>query len=215
MSVAASRSEVPPFPYSPRKTSSEAMPAMFRKRLGTMDVTVKNHNTRAVDMLDMDDDMDNLGGMNAAVKAIRGKDAVSYMGDSSDMENLKLRTAQEECRFIYHSKVDNPKWLDGLKQHGFAGAKELSKLFDFTLGWSATSNIVDEWMYEDLAERFVLDEETREWIKDENPYAMISMLSRLQEAIERGFWKPGSEMLEKLKDVYLEFEERIEEITDR
>ena len=31
-----------------------------------------------------------------------------------------------------------------------------------------------------------LDEETREWIKDENPYAMVSMLSRLQEVIERG-----------------------------
>ena len=193
----------------------EAYPEQFRKRLGSMDVTVKNHNTRAVDMLDMDDDMDNLGGMNAAVKAIKGKDAVSYMGDSSDMDNLKLRTAQEECRFIYRSKVDNPKWLEGLKQHGFAGAKELSKLFDFTVGWSATSDIVDNWMYDDLAERFVLNDETREWIKDENPYAMVSMLARLQEAIERGFWDADAEMRERLKDVYLEFEERIEEITDR
>ena len=41
------------------------------------------------------------------------------------------------------------------------------------------------------------------------------MLSRLQEAIERGFWDADAEIREKLKDVYLEFEERIEEITDR
>ena len=193
----------------------EAYPELFRKRLGSIDVTVKNHNTRAVDMLDMDDDMDNLGGMNAAVRAIRKRDPASYMGDSSDTDNLKLRTAEEECSYIFRSKIDNPKWLNGLKQHGFAGAKELSKLFDFTVGWSATSDIVENWMYDDLAERFVLDEETREWIKDENPYAMISMLSRLQEAIERGFWDADAEMREKLKDVYLEFEERIEEITDR
>ena len=70
-------------------------------------------------------------------------------------------------------------------------------------------------MYDDLANRFVLDEETREWIKDENPYAMMAMLARLQEAMNRDLWHPDEEMKEKLKDIYLEFEERIEEITDR
>ena len=193
----------------------EAQPEMFRKRLRIMDVTVKNHNTRAVDMLDMDDDFDNLGGFNAAVTSIRGQKPVSFMGDSSDTQFLKLRTADEECRFVFRSKIDNPKWLEGLKQHGFAGAKELSKLFDYTMGWSGTSDIIEGWMYDDLANRFVVDEETREWIKDENPYAMMAMLARLQEAINRGFWDPDDEMREKLKDIYLEFEERIEEITDR
>ena len=195
--------------------NGEANPKMFRKRLKIMDVTVKNHNSRAVDMLDMDDDFDNLGGMNAAVRSIRGEKPTSFMGDSSDPQFLKLRTAEEECRFIFRSKIDNPKWLNGLKQHGFAGAKELSKLFDYTMGWSGTSDIIENWMYDDLANRFVLDNDTREWIKDENPYAMMAMLARLQEAMERGFWEPDDDMKEKLKDIYLEFEERIEEITDR
>jgi len=193
----------------------EAYPEMFRKRLKVMDVTVKNHNTRAVDMLDMDDDFDMLGGFNAAVTSVRGEKPVSFMGDSSDTQFLKLRTTEEECRFVFRSKIDNPKWLNGLKQHGFAGAKELSKLFDYTMGWSGTSDIIEEWMYDDLAERFVLDEETREWIKDENPYAMMAMLARLQEAMNRDLWHPDEEMKERLKDIYLEFEERIEEITDR
>jgi cobaltochelatase CobN len=166
-------------------------------------------------MLDMDDDYDSLGGFTAAVTAVRGKKPESYMGDSSDMQNLKLRTTAEECRFIFRSKINNPKWLNGLKQHGFAGAKELSKLFDFTMGWSATEDIVENWMYDDLANNFVLDEATREWIKDENPYAMMAMLARLQEAMDRGFWDASDEMKDKLKDIYMEFEERIEEITDR
>ena len=195
--------------------SGEAQPDMFRKRLKVMDVTVKNHNTRAVDMLDMDDDFDSLGGFNAAVTSIRGKSPKSYMGDSSDTQFLKLRTTEEECRFIFRSKIDNPKWLEGLKKHGFAGAKELSKLFDYTMGWSGTSNIIEKWMYDDLAERFVLDEETREWIKDENPYAMMSMLNRLNEAIQRGLWDADDDMKKRLDEVFLEFEERIEEITDR
>lgn len=193
----------------------EARQDLFRRRLSRMDVTVKNHNTRAVDMLDMDDDFDSLGGFTAAVTSLSGRRPDTYMGDSSDMANLKLRTDAEECRFIFRSKIDNPKWLDGLKKHGFAGAKELSKLFDYTMGWSATSDIVENWMYDDLAERFVLDEETREWIKDENPYAMMAMLARLQEAEDRGFWDITEEMRERLKEIYLDFEERIEEITDR
>lgn len=198
-----------------RGLRGEARSDLFRRRLASIDATVKNHNTRAVDMLDMDDDFDSLGGFTAAVTAIRGETPESYMGDSSDMHNLKLRTTAEECRFIFRSKIDNPKWLNGLKQHGFAGAKELSKLFDYTMGWSATNDIVEDWMYDDLADRFVLDEETREWIKDENPYAMMAMLARLYEAMERGFWDASPEMQERLKEVYMEFEERIEEVTDR
>ncbi len=195
--------------------SGEAKQDLFRRRLSSMDVTVKNHNTRAVDMLDMDDDFDSLGGFTAAVTSLSGQRPMTYMGDSSDTANLKLRTDAEECRFIFRSKINNPKWLEGLKKHGFAGAKEISKLFDFTMGWSATSDIVENWMYDDLAERFVLDDETREWIKDENPYAMMAILARLQEAEDRGFWDTTDGMREKLKDIYLDFEERIEEITDR
>ncbi|MCQ2078568.1 MAG: cobaltochelatase subunit CobN [archaeon] len=198
-----------------RGLQGESRPEMFRRRLGTIDVTVKNHNTRAVDMLDMDDDFDSLGGFTAAVTSVRGRKPVSYMGDSSDTRNLRLRTTEEECRFIFRSKINNPKWLDGLRQHGFEGAKELSKLFDFVMGWSGTSDIIENWMYDDLASNFVTDDDVREWIKDENPYAMMAMLARLQEAQDRGFWTASDEMRERLKDIYLEFEERIEEVTDR
>ena len=198
-----------------RGLQGESRPELFRRRLSRIDATIKNHNTRAVDMLDMDDDFDSLGGFTAAVTAIRGEMPESYMGDSSDMQNLKLRTTAEECRFIFRSKIDNPKWLNGLKKHGFAGAKELSKLFDYTMGWSATNDIVENWMYDDLANRFVLDEETSEWIKDENPYAMMAMLARLYEAEKRGFWSPSPEMKDQLKQTYMDFEGRIEEITDR
>lgn len=198
-----------------RGLSGNSRQDLFRRRLSNLKVTVKNHNTRAVDMLDMDDDFDSLGGFTAAVTSLSGSRPATYMGDSSDTANLKLRTDAEECRFIFRCKINNPKWLDGLKKHGFAGAKELSKLFDYAMGWSATSDIVENWMYDSLAERFILDEDTREWIRDENPYAMMAMLARLQEAEDRGFWNIDDVMRERLKGIYLDFEEHIEEITDR
>ena len=190
------------------------MPGLFRKRMGQLDVAVKNHNNREVDLFDMDDDYDFLGGMLAAVKASGGS-AEAFMGDSSDTENLKSRTLHEECSFVFRSKVNNPKWLEGLKRHGYRGAQDVSQLFDYVMGWSATSGVIDGWMYESLAERFVLDEPTREWVMRENPYAMMNMLERLEEAVCRGLWDADEEMREKLDSLAGEIEGRLEDLTDR
>lgn len=195
--------------------SGQAHPDLFAKRLCKMKVTVKNHSSRECDMLDCDDDYDFLGGLNSAVRAVSGSMPTSFMGDSSDTSNLKLRSVAEECRFIFRSKINNPKWLEGLKQHGFRGAQELSTLFDYVVGWDATSEIIEDWMYNDLSENFVLDAETSKWIRNENPYAMMAMLARLQEAIERDMWNASDDMKDRLKDAYMDAEERIEEITDR
>ncbi|MBR4227121.1 MAG: cobaltochelatase subunit CobN [Candidatus Methanomethylophilaceae archaeon] len=192
----------------------QAMPSHFRKRMGSLDVAVKNHNNRENDLFDMDDDYDFLGGMLAAVKASGGS-AEAFMGDSSDTENLKSRTLHEECSFVFRSKVNNPKWLDGLKRHGFKGAQDISQLFDYVMGWSATSGVIDGWMYESLAERFVLDEETREWVMKENPYAMMNMLDRLEEAVSRGLWDADEDMKDRLDDIASEIEGRLEDLTDR
>lgn len=186
----------------------------FRRRLSGIDVTVKNHNTRTVDMLDMDDDFDSLGGFNAAVTAIRGKSPVSFMGDSSDSRAPRLRTASEECGFVFRSKIDNPKWLEGLKNHGWSGAKELSKLADFTMGWAATSGIVKDWMWDDIADRFVLDGDTRGWILESNPFALQAMLGRLAEASSRGLWNCSEDRMRRLEEIFVETEALIEEITD-
>ncbi len=196
-----------------RGCDGKAMERQFRKRMGSLDVAVKNHNNRENDLFDMDDDYDFLGGMVAAVRA-SGGDADAFMGDSSDTENLKARTLKEECAFVFRSKINNPKWLEGLKRHGFRGAQDISQLFDYVMGWSATSGVIEGWMYESLAERYVLDRETREWILKENPYAMLNMLGRLEEAVYRKLWDADDEMKEKLDALSGEVEGIMEDLTD-
>ncbi|MBO4569296.1 MAG: cobaltochelatase subunit CobN [Candidatus Methanomethylophilaceae archaeon] len=191
----------------------KAMPAQFRKRMGSLDVAVKNHNNRENDLFDMDDDYDFLGGMIAASKAAGGS-AKGFMGDSSDLGNIKTRTLEEECAFVFRSKVNNPKWLDGLKRHGFRGAQDVSQLFDYVMGWSATSDVIEKWMYDSLAERFVLDDAAREWIMKENPYAMMNMLDRLEEAVSRGLWDADEEMMRRLDALYDDVEGALEDLTD-
>lgn len=197
------------------KWKGEKVTEAFKRRVGSLNVTVKNHPDREFDLLDIDDDYDSLGGMNAAVRVLAGDNPYSVMGDSSDPEKLKTRTLEEETSYVMRSRVLNPKWLEGLKEHGYKGAMELSKLTEFMLGWSATSDTIEPWMFKSVTEKFILDEETREWINENNPYAMKEMVEDFLEAINRGLWDAPEEMIQQLMEIYLDSEGMLEEINNK
>lgn len=186
------------------------MPEAFRRRLELMEVTVKNSTSREYDMFDNDDVYNDLGGFNAAVRSVRGTKPMSIIGCSADPGNLRTRTVEEEGRFIFRSKINNPKWLEGLKRHGFKGAEEISNMAEYVLGWDATSDSIDPWMYQSIADRFLFDEETAEWLRDANPHAMYETAARLLEAIGRGMWTPDPETREQLEEIYMDLEGRFE-----
>ena len=194
------------------KWKGQKVTAAFKKRIGDLNVTVKNHNDREFDMLDIDDDYDSLGGMNAAVRTFGGRKPYSVMGDSSDVDRLKTRTLEEETSYVMRSRVLNPKWFEGLKPHGYKGAMEVSKLTEFMLGWSATSDNIEEWMFQSVTEKFIFDEENREWIEENNPYAMREMIEDMLEAIDRDLWDAPEDVKEKLKELYLDAEGKMEEL---
>ena len=182
----------------------------FMRGFGRVSVTVKNLPDREIDMIDMDDVYGYLGGLNAFVKTYGRKDAVSYMGDSSDPGKTTVRFTEDELKFVFRRKVLNPKFIEGLKEHGFRGVGEISKMTDYIFGWDATSEIVEKWMYDGLAERYLLDEDTAAWMEKENPYAMMDIVKRLLEAVERGMWDADDDMKDKLRDLYLRLEEMVE-----
>ncbi len=186
------------------------VPEAFRRRLGGLEVTVKNSASREYDMLDNDDVYNDLGGLNAAVRSISGRMPMSVIGCSADSTDLRLRTIDEEGRYIFRSKVLNPKWVEGLKPHGFKGAEEISNLAEYVFAWDATSDIIDPWMYQSMADRFLFDDENSEWFRDANPYAMYETASWLLEAIGRGMWEPDDETRRKLEALYMELEGEFE-----
>ena len=198
-----------------RNMYGKSMREEFIKRFSKVGITVKNMPDREIDLFDIDDVYGYLGGLNAFVREYGDPQAMTVMGDNSDPDRLKIRDTAEECRYVFRSKILNPKFLNGLKEHGYRGAAELAKLTEYMIGWDATSAVLDDWMYEQVAEKFLFDKDTKEWLMDENPYALMEMLNRLQEAIDRDLWDADEDMKKRLKDMYLETEERIEEITDR
>ncbi|HDQ05806.1 MAG TPA: cobaltochelatase subunit CobN, partial [Candidatus Bathyarchaeota archaeon] len=193
-----------------RKNYGVSVPEQFKLRLSKIDVTVKNQDSREYDILDGDDWYDAHGGMITAVKTLKGTAPRSFCGDSSDSDRVKNRSTDEETKYVFRSRLFNPKWIDSLKRHGYSGASDLSRTVDFVFGWDATVEVVEDWMYEKLAEKYVLDKDIQEWLKKVNPFALQNMVERFLEAIERGMWEATEEMKNQLQKLYLDVEGLLE-----
>ncbi|WNZ28890.1 MAG: cobaltochelatase subunit CobN [Candidatus Bathyarchaeota archaeon] len=193
------------YAYS-RKVYGESVPERFKSRLSEIQATVKNQDSREYDILDCDDWYDAHGGMIVSVKTLTGKAPRSFCGDSSDPDRVKIRTTAEETCHVFRTRLLNPKWIDSMVRHGYAGAGTLSKTLDDVMGWDATVEVVEDWMYEDLANKYVLDKKMQEWLKEVNPYALQNMLERLLETINRNLWNATEEMKKELQRLYLEIE---------
>jgi cobaltochelatase CobN len=193
-----------------RKTYGLQTPEQFKRCLKKINVTVKNQDSREYDILDGDDWYDSHGGMINAVKIVGGKAPRSYCGDTSDPNRVKVRSTAEETCYVFRSRLLNPKYIEGMKRHGYQGAADLSRNVDFVFGWDATVEVVEDWMYEELAKKYVFDQTMQEWLKDVNPYALQNMVERLLEAINRDMWQAPDEMKKELQKLYLSIEGLLE-----
>jgi cobaltochelatase CobN len=151
------------------------------------------------------------GGMTAAARSISGKDVKSYYGDTREPEHVEVRDLTDEIRRVARTKLLNPKWIEGMKQHGYKGAGDIAKRVGRVYGWEASTKEVDDWIFDDIAKTFVLDEEMKKFFEDNNPYALEEIARRLLEANQRELWDADPEVLEGLKNTYLEIEGWMEE----
>ncbi|RLV56250.1 cobaltochelatase subunit CobN [Aeromicrobium phragmitis] len=188
--------------------AADDMRANYRR----IQVAAKNIDTREHDIADSDDYFQYHGGMVATVRALTGKDPKAYVGDSTTPDAVKTRTLAEETSRVFRSRVVNPRWIGAMQRHGYKGAFELAATVDYLFGFDATTGVVHDWMYEQLAQSYVLDEQTQQFMRQSNPWALRGIVERLHEAADRGLWaEPDPETLAALQSVYLEVEGELED----
>ena len=101
-----------------------------------------------------------------------------------------------------------------MTRHGFKGAAELSATVDYLFGYDATTQVASDWMYEEVANRYLLDEEVAAFFDQANPWAARGIAETLLEAVDRGMWaEPDADLLDQIKARYLALEEDLEEAT--
>jgi cobaltochelatase CobN len=183
----------------------------FKTVLGGVQVAVKNQDNREHDIFDSDDYLQYHGGMIATIRALNGRNPKSYFGDNSNPERAEVRTLQQEAQRVFRSRVVNPKWIEGIRRHGYKGALELAATVDYLFGYDATAQVVEDWMYEQTAQTYALDPAIQAFFQQSNPWALQSITERLLEAAQRGMWaEPQAETLARLQQLYLEIDGELE-----
>jgi cobaltochelatase CobN len=183
----------------------------FRNVLSRVAVAAKNQDNREHDLFDSDDYLQFHGGMIATIRALSGKAPHRYIGDSADPERVRMRDLKEETLRVFRSRVINPKWLAAMRQHGYKGGLELTATMDYLFGYDATSEIMEDWMYEQVSRAYALEEQTQQFLRQSNPWALRDIVTRLFDAHERGLWQsPDPALLDELRDVLLSAEGDIE-----
>lgn len=184
----------------------------FQRRFAAIDVATKNQDNREHDIFDSDDYMQFHGGMIATVRALAGENPRQFFGDSSDPSLLQTRDLKEEARRVFRTRVVNPKWMDSMKRHGYKGAFELAATVDYIFGYDATAQVIDDWMYQEVTEKYALDPAMQEFFQQSNPWALRAIAERLMEAADRQMWQdPSEDTLNELRRVYLRTEATLEE----
>ncbi|MCS7080916.1 MAG: cobaltochelatase subunit CobN [Chloracidobacterium sp.] len=183
---------------------------VFAAQLAACEVAVQNQDNREHDILDSDDYMQFHGGMAAAVRSLRGAAPVTLFGDSADPTRPRVRTLQDELRRVVRARVTNPKWLQAMQEHGYKGALEMAATVDYLFGYSALTGLVEDWMYERVAEAYLFDETTAAFLQRSNPWAQRDIAARLLEAVRRGLWaQPPEAMTARLEAIRAAAEENL------
>jgi magnesium chelatase subunit H len=182
---------------------------VFKSALKKVDVTFQNLDSSEISLTDVSHYFDSDPTKLVAGLREDGKTPAAFIADTTTA-NAQVRSLAETVRLDSRTKLLNPKWYEGMMNSGYEGVREIQNRLTNTMGWSATSGQVDNWVYEDANSTFVEDEEMQKRLMDANPNSFRKMVATFLEANGRGYWDTSEENLERLRTLYAEVEDKIE-----
>ena len=193
---------------------------LLKSVLADVSLTYQNLDSVELGVTSIDTYFDTLGGISRAVlqaKHDRDGDAATappvYIVDQTQGDGV-VRSLTEQVALETRTRMLNPKWHEGMLQHGYEGVRQIEVHLTNTMGWSATTGQVQPWVYQQLAQTFVLDPAMRQRLAELNPTSSAKLANRLIEASRREYWKPDAETLNALLRAGEELEDRLEGIQE-
>jgi magnesium chelatase subunit H len=185
---------------------------LLKSVLAHVDLAYQNLDSVELGVTSVDHYFDTLGGISRAVRRAKGGVAPPvYIGDQT-MGSGTVRTLAEQVNIETRTRMLNPKWYEGMLEHGYEGVRQIEVHLTNTMGWSATTGQVAPWVYQKLTQTFLLDEQMRERLAKLNPTASAKVASRLMQAHERHYWEPDAQMLDAMRRAGEDLEDRLEGI---
>ncbi len=184
----------------------------LKSSLKKAQVVIHSQDNREHDILDSDDYYQFHGGLFSAVKSLSEEQPSIYFADNSRHSSPKIHNLYKEIDKVVRSRLLNQKWINGMKDHGYKGAFEISASFDYLFAYDASTDSVPEWCYSSILEKWLEDPLTYRFLLEENPWALRDISERFLEAFNRGMWNASEKELDIVKDIIIKSERNIEEL---
>ena len=99
---------------------------------------------------------------------------MAYLGDSSIPDQARVDDLQREVRRIFRARVTNRRWLNAIQRHGYKGGLEMAATVDYVFGYDATASIGEDWMYQELAQKYVFDDASRKIPRSQQSHGLCA-----------------------------------------
>ena len=186
---------------------------LLERSLKDVSFSYQNLESAELGITTIDHYFDTLGGISRAVHRAKGESVEVYIGDQTGDGNT-IRTLADQVALETRTRMLNPKWYEGMLEHGYEGVRQIESHVTNTMGWSATTGKVAPWVYQQISDTFVLDDDMRRRLAALNPAASVKVANRLLEAHERQYWSPDPDTLAALERAGEELEDALEGITE-
>lgn len=181
----------------------------FSSALKTVDIVTQERDNTEYEVTDLDHYYEFLGGLSRSVQDKKGEKADIQVIDSTE-EDVVVEDLKIVIERATRTRTLNPLWIEGMLKHDFHGAKKIKDRVEYLLAFAATTGKVENWIFDEVANRLIFDEEMREKLQQNNPYAALKIGELLIESEKRGYWKAEKEKLKQLQNIILNMEGDIE-----
>ena len=192
-----------------RKRHGGDIENLYEQNLRSVEIVSQVRDNNEYEITDLDHYYEFFGGLAKSVEMVKGRKAVMLITDTTGTAPVTESAGKAVAKGI-RTRVLNPKWIDGMLAHKYHGAQKISDRFENIMGLAATTGAVEQWIYNDLCAAYAENEDMRQRMAENNPYAYMEILEQMEEYSRRGYWNATDEQLETIRRAYLETENRIE-----
>jgi cobaltochelatase CobN len=150
------------------------------------------------------------GGFRLVAKHYGGKNIRQYQTKSEQKKPVKTESLSQAINTALQDTLLCEFWKDSAMERGYNGAAEMMMTLQSAFSAQCVCECFDDRTLDAIAESYINDDFTRNWLMEHSRFAAEEMARRFLELNSRGRWNGETRVLEKLKNNYLSIEGNIE-----
>lgn len=176
---------------------------LLKSALSGTKIAVHSRSSNLHQTLDNDDFFQYLGGTTMAIRAVDGSSPEVYVSNLADPGKERQETLEKMMGREMRTRYLNPDYIKRMMKEGYAGAKHINQAVQNLWGWQVTvPEAVDAAKWNEMYETYVKDRynlDMDKFFRDSgNLWAYQALMTRMLEAVRKGYWKPDQAVVEGL-----------------